>query len=62
MVRPRTGSGASEDLEPIQGLTAGVAASQPTETIREKDDVSQIFDSKVELMIGNGCGRMGIWG
>ena len=44
MVRPRTGSGASEDLEGVQmqGMTgaANPATHVPTETIREKDDVS----------------------
>lgn len=44
MVRPRTGSGASEDLEGVQmqGMTgaANPASHVPTETIREKDDVS----------------------
>ena len=44
MVRPRTGSGASEDLEGVQmqGLTgaANPVSHVPTETIREKDDVS----------------------
>jgi hypothetical protein len=41
--RPRTGSQASEDLEPMQAMTgAAVPAGNqmPTETIREKDDVS----------------------
>ena len=44
MVRPRTGSGASEDLEGVQmqGMTgaANPVSHVPTETIREKDDVS----------------------
>jgi hypothetical protein len=42
LVRPRTGSQASEDLEPMQGISmaGGAVASQPTETIRERDDVS----------------------
>jgi hypothetical protein len=41
-VRPRTGSQASEDLEPMQGMMAGapLGSQVPTETIREKDDVS----------------------
>lgn len=42
MARPRTGSQASEDLEPMQAMTSAAvpAGSQmPTETIREKDDV-----------------------
>jgi hypothetical protein len=46
MVRPRTGSGASEDLEGVQmqGMTgaANPVSHVPTETIREKDDVSQL--------------------
>jgi hypothetical protein len=44
MVRPRTGSGASEYLEGVQmqGMTgaANPISHVPTETIREKDDVS----------------------
>jgi hypothetical protein len=41
-VRPRTGSQASEDLEPMQGMMGGapLGSHVPTETIREKDDVS----------------------
>lgn len=45
-VRPRTGSQASEDLEPMQGMTGAavpLASHAPTETIREKDDVSVAF-------------------
>jgi hypothetical protein len=47
MVRPRTGSGASEDLEGVQmqGMTgaANPVSHVPTETIREKDDVSPSY-------------------
>lgn len=68
MARPRTGSGASEDLEGVQmqGMTGAVnpASHVPTETIREKDEVSiQLFVViQYKLMIGNGCRRLGVWG
>ena len=45
-VRPRAGSQASEDLEPMQGMTGAavpLASHAPTETIRERDDVSVVF-------------------
>lgn len=49
LARPRTGSGASEDHEPLQPMLPATNP-MPTETIREKDDVSVLTSSRIPIL------------